>query len=49
MPRKQGSSTLEPGDPAPDFALPVAGSNVRAELRDFAGQWLLLVFLRHVW
>ncbi len=49
MPREQGSSTLAAGDAAPDFTVPVAGSDERAELRDFNGQWLLLVFLRHVW
>jgi len=49
MPREQGSSGLGPGDPAPEFNLPVAGAGVCTELQDFAGQWLLLVFLRHVW
>ena len=49
MPRSQGSTTLASGDPAPDFDLPVAGTDERAALRDFAGRWLFLVFLRHTW
>ena len=49
MPRAEGSTTLAPGDPAPDFDLPVAGTDVRATLRDFSGRWLCLVFLRHTW
>ncbi len=49
MPRSEGSTTLTIGEPAPDFDLPVAGTNERAALRDFAGRWLFLVFLRHTW
>ena len=49
MPRAKGSTTLAIGNPAPDFDVPIAGTDTRATLRGFAGQWLCLVFVRHVW
>ena len=49
MPRGEGSKTLTIGGPAPDFDLHVAGTGDRATLGGYAGQWLGLVFLRHVW
>jgi len=49
MPRSQGSTTLAVGEPAPDFDVHVAGTGERTVLQDFAGRWLYLVFLRHVW
>ncbi len=49
MPRAKGSDSLRLGDRAPDFDLVVAGSEGRVRRDDFAGSWLLLVFLRHAW
>ena len=49
MPRTRGSTTLTAGDPAPDFDVPIAGTDDRTTLRDYAGRWLCLVFVRHVW
>lgn len=49
MPRSEGSTTLAVGERAPDFDVDVAGTGKRTELQDFAGRWLYLVFLRHVW
>ncbi len=49
MPRAEGSTTFALGDPAPDFDVPVARTDERATLRDYAGGWLCLVFVRHTW
>lgn len=49
MPRAKGSTTLTVGDPAPDFDVHIAGTSEHAALQDYAGRWLYLVFLRHVW
>ena len=49
MPRAKGSDSLLVGDRAPDFDLIVAGGERRVQRDDFAGSWLLLVFLRHAW
>ena len=49
MPRAEGSTTFATGDRAPEFDVPVAGTGERATLRDYAGGWLCLVFVRHTW
>lgn len=49
MPRAKGSTTLTVGDPAPDFDVHVAGTGTRTALQDYAGRWLCLVFVRHIW
>ena len=49
MPRAKGSTTLAVGDPAPEFDAHVAGTGMCTELQDFAGRWLYLVFVRHIW
>jgi peroxiredoxin len=45
---KHSSNTLQPGDPAPDFALPTAGREI-VRLSDFRGKRLLIVFIRGTW
>ena len=49
MPRAKGSTTLAVGGPAPEFDAHIAGTGERTALQDFAGRWLYLVFVRHVW
>lgn len=49
MPRAEGSTTFATGDRAPAFDVPVAGTDERVTLGDYAGRWLCLVFLRHTW
>ena len=49
MPRAKGSTTLAIGEPAPDFDVHVAGTGKLTSLQDYAGRWLCLVFVRHIW
>ena len=45
---KTSSNTLNPGDPAPEFALPTSDRTV-VRLSDFRGKPLLIVFIRGTW
>jgi peroxiredoxin len=45
---KTTSQTLQPGDTAPDFALPTAGRQT-VRLSDFRGKLLVIVFIRGTW
>lgn len=45
---KTTSQTLQPGDTAPDFALPTAGRET-VRLSDFRGKLLVIVFIRGTW
>ena len=49
MPRAEGSETLELGDPAPRFTLPLASDPEQLCEIPARRQWQLLIFLRHTW
>jgi len=45
---KGNSDTLQPGHPAPEFALPTVERNT-VRLSDYSGKPIVLVFIRGTW